>query len=437
MHATRPTSSLRLLIPIAAAALLAALLLLPAPVRAQDDTAPALLAANVDGTSLKLIYSEALDTGSVPATSAYSVVVGGATGVVPSSVAVSGAKVTLTLSTGAASSDTVTVTYTVPTSNPVQDLAENDAAALSAHAVVNYTDTTNHLPVFPTAPTTRSVAENTMPATQFGAAVTGTDADSSDTLYYTLPSGNSTFTIGINTGLLLTNLDLDYEDMTSYIVPVYVSDRKDVAGTADMVIDDTISVTINITNVNEAPAITTTTSTISKPEQTATTEILETYQASDEDALPNFTWTLTGTDAGDFVITKNSTTMDGELKFRNEPNFEIPADNDNNNIYTVTVSVSDGSLSAPPRNVTITVTNVNEQRPRLRAARRPRMSLRTPRPSTATQRPTWTCRTPSRGRWRLAGTAATSESTTMVGLSSKTRQTSRTSRTATATTSTT
>ena len=136
MLATHPVGYLRFLISIAALGLLAALLLLPAPVRAQtpDMTPPTLLAANVDGTSLKLIYSEALKTDSVPAASAYSVVVASATGVAPSSVAVSGAKVTLTLSTGAASGNTVTVTYTVPTTgNKLQDLANpgNDAAALT------------------------------------------------------------------------------------------------------------------------------------------------------------------------------------------------------------------------------------------------------------------------------------------------------------------
>ena len=187
MHATHPVGYLRFLISIAALGLLAALLLLPAPVRAQDGITPTLVVATVDGTSLKLIYSEALDTGSVPAASAYSVVVGSATGVAPSSVAVSGAKVTLTLSTGAASGDTVTVTYTKPGTNPLQDLASNDAAALSAQAVANNTGSTNNQPVFPTAPTTRSVAENTITATQFGTAVTATDGDS-DTLTYSLAS---------------------------------------------------------------------------------------------------------------------------------------------------------------------------------------------------------------------------------------------------------
>ena len=354
MHATHPVGYLRFLISIAALGLLAALLLLPAPVRAQDGITPTLVVATVDGTSLKLIYSEALDTGSVPAASAYSVVVGSATGVAPSSVAVSGAKVTLTLSTGAASGDTVTVTYTKPGTNPLQDLASNDAAALSAQAVANNTGSTNNQPVFPTAPTTRSVAENTITATQFGTAVTATDADSSDTLYYTLPSGFFAFAIGSNTGQLQTyNANLDYEDTASYIVPVYVSDRKNAAGTADTAIDDTISVTINVTNVNEAPMITSGANNVTKPEQTLTSEILATYAATDPDNGAVLTWMLGDDDAGDFTI------VGGELKFRNEPNFENPADNDNNNIYTVTVNVSDGSLSAT-QDVTITVTNVNE-----------------------------------------------------------------------------
>ena len=463
MHATHPVGYLRFLISIAALGLLAALLLLPAPVRAQDGITPTLVVASVDGTSLKLIYSEALDTGSVPAASAYSVVVGSATGVAPSSVAVSGTKVTLTLSTGAASGDTVTVTYTKPGTNPLQDLASNDAAALSAQAVANNTGSTNNQPVFLTAPTTRSVAENTITATQFGTAVTATDADSSDTLYYTLPSGFFAFAIGSNTGQLQTyNANLDYEDTASYIVPVYVSDRKNAAGTADTAIDDTISVTINVTNVNEAPTIsgvfsfgafpenttavgtytvadvdvgdshtwsvesdddgalfeisqsgvlsfktapdydmpvnsnnayvvtikvtdngsapmsgtllidievadvneppeiTTTGNTytaITKPEGTATSEILATYQADDPE-MGSLTWSLSGdtADLGNFTI------VGGVLRFRNEPDFESPVDNGNNNVYDVTVNVRDNNgLNVDDGiDVTVTVTNVDE-----------------------------------------------------------------------------
>ena len=96
-----------------------------------DTTVPTLSTATVDGTSLVLTYDEALDTSSEPATSDYSVSVAGGTGVAPSSVDVSGMTVTLTLGTAVTAEQTVTVTYTVPGSNPVQDAAGNDAVALT------------------------------------------------------------------------------------------------------------------------------------------------------------------------------------------------------------------------------------------------------------------------------------------------------------------
>ena len=216
----------------------------------RETIAPTLLVATVDGTSMALIYSEALDTGSVPAPSAYSVAVDGATGVAPSSVAVTGAKVKLTLSSEATSSDTVTVTYTQPGTNPLRDLAGNDAAALSTRAVTNNTGSTNNQPAFSSDAVTRSVAENTANGTAFGSAVTATGGDS-DTLTYSLPSGFLTFAIDTNTGQLQTSHGLNHEDTSSYLVPVYVSDDKDAAGNTDTAFDDTIAVTITVTNVDE------------------------------------------------------------------------------------------------------------------------------------------------------------------------------------------
>ncbi len=133
-----------------------------------------------------------------------------------------------------------------------------------------------------------------------------------------------------------------------------VTDSKEPDGTTDTVVDDAIAVTINVTDVNEVPDITTTTSTISKPEGTAPSEVLETYAATDPDVGDGLTWTLTGDDAGDFTI------VGRVLKFKNVPNFESPTDTGTNNVYNVTVNVSDGSLS-DTQDVTITVTNVNEK----------------------------------------------------------------------------
>ena len=325
-----------------------------------DSIDPTLVVATVDGTSLKLIYSEALDTGSVPAATAYSVVVGSATGVAPSSVAVSGAKVTLTLSTGAASGDTVTVTYTKPGTNPLQDLASNDAANLSARAVANNTGSTNSQPVFPTAPTTRSVAENTVTATQFGTAVTATDGDS-DTLTYSLPTGFSTFAIGTSTGQLQTLNTLDYESgTTSYLVPVYVRDNLSAAGAVDTAIDDTILVTISITNVNEKPSISGDESYVIDENTTA----LGTYTVADEDTADSHTWSVdTDTASGNEDRALFQINQSGVLSFRTAPDYDMPTSGGGSNVYYVRIKVTDSGSSAMSATLemTVEVEDVNER----------------------------------------------------------------------------
>ena len=88
------------------------------------NTAPVLETATVDGASLVLTYNEALDEGSEPAAGAYAVKLAGAAGVAPSSAAVSGRTVTLTLAAAAGHGQTVTLSYTVPTgtdAKPVRD----------------------------------------------------------------------------------------------------------------------------------------------------------------------------------------------------------------------------------------------------------------------------------------------------------------------------
>ncbi len=100
---------------------------------------PGLDTAIVDGASLVLTYHEDLDTGSVPAASAYSVVVDGGAGTAPSGVSVSGKTVTLTLASAVGSGQVVTVTYTAPASNPLQDASGLAAVPLTGQAVTNNT----------------------------------------------------------------------------------------------------------------------------------------------------------------------------------------------------------------------------------------------------------------------------------------------------------
>ena len=89
----------------------------------------------MDGTTLVLTHSEDLDTGSVPAASAYTVKVDGDAGTNPSAVSVGTRTVTLTLATAVIDGQMVTVSYGVPTSNPLQDVSGRNAPAFTDLAV--------------------------------------------------------------------------------------------------------------------------------------------------------------------------------------------------------------------------------------------------------------------------------------------------------------
>ena len=111
---------------------------------------------------------------------------------------------------------------------------------------INVTDVNeNRAPVFASGSTTRTIAENTPAGRNIGNPITATDADG-DTLTYTLGGTDvAAFSIVGTTGQLQTRAPLDYETKKAYAVTVTASDGK--GGT------DTISVAINVTDLNEAP----------------------------------------------------------------------------------------------------------------------------------------------------------------------------------------
>ena len=186
--------------------------------------------------------------------------------------------------------------------------------------------------------TTRSVSENTGSGVDIGAAVSATDADD-DVLTYSLSGTDETvFSIDTTTGQLSTSVSLDYEAKTSYSISITVSD-----GT----LTDSITVTINVTNVNEAPVFADGDSTTRSIAENVVADINigSAVSANDPDG-DNLTWTLGGTDAGSFSI--DGTT--GQLKTKATLDYETK------NAYTVTITVSDGRFTD-----TITVTiNVND-----------------------------------------------------------------------------
>ena len=209
--------------------------------------------------------------------------------------------------------------------------------------------------------TMRSLPENSTTVTNVWAAVAASDSDSGDTLTYGLKSGgdSGSFTILPTSGQIQTKTrtTYDYEaTKNSYTVTVAVHDGKDSAGNSSAAVDAEIEVTVDLTNVNEAPKFTGGTTGTIFPENS--TDEIETFTASDVDASTTFTWSVASADDGNFF----QITSSGVLSFMSAPDFENRADAGGNNVCTVRVTVTDNGSPAmsASRDVAVTVTNVNE-----------------------------------------------------------------------------
>ena len=199
--------------------------------------------------------------------------------------------------------------------------------------------------------------------TNVGGAVTARDTDSGDTLTYSLSgTDRASFNINTSTGQITTRsgVTYDFEGTNSYTVTVNVRDSKDSAGDADTATDDSITVTINLTNVNEAPTIQRGLASFNVNEN-FTPAVITIYSAVDMDASTTLTWSLEGDDAGHFRISTNMT-QEGFLWFQISPDYEDPADDDEDNVYNLTVKVTDNGSPrlTDTRDVALTILDLNE-----------------------------------------------------------------------------
>ena len=127
---------------------------------------------------MTLAFNEALSA-TTAATGAFSVVVNG-TPVTPSSATVSGSTVVLGLTSAVQSGDTVTFTYTDPTTgndaNAVQDSVGNDVASISATSVTNASTVDTRAPTYSSASTS---SDGTTITLTYSEALSATTASAS------------------------------------------------------------------------------------------------------------------------------------------------------------------------------------------------------------------------------------------------------------------
>ena len=131
-----------------------------------------------------------------------------------------------------------------------------DATADATIPVTIVVDDMNEPPEFDAGTATRTIAENTAADQDIGSPVTATDPDDY-TLSYSLGRTDAAiFRISASTGQLQTRAPLDYEVKSSYTVTVSVHDGKAIDGTPSQAADDTITVTITVTDVEEDGTLT-------------------------------------------------------------------------------------------------------------------------------------------------------------------------------------
>ena len=125
------------------------------------------------------------------------------------------------------------------------------------------------------------------------------------------------------------DFDTPADDDEDNVYNVTIQARDPESNTASL------SVTVTVTEVNEGPMITRQGSAPgSVPENHGVNQVLATYTASDPErpSVRITGWSTAGTDGGDFTINAL-----GELRFRNSPDYERPADSNRDNVYEVTM----------------------------------------------------------------------------------------------------
>ncbi len=157
--------------------------------------------------------------------------------------------------------------------------------------------------------TTRTVPENSSSGTHVGAALTATDGDSDELQWSLTGTDASSFQVIGNTGIIIVApmVTLDYETKSTYSVDVHVRDNKDAAGLPDNFIDDSIEVTITLTNADDPGTVTLPTEFTSWVAATAT--VTDPDVTDPDGAVTNLTWqwSIGNTPGGSFMNISGAT----------------------------------------------------------------------------------------------------------------------------------
>ena len=247
---------------------------------------------------------------------------------------------TLTFNAITSAGDDSTVTVSAFSGGTITGNVSTQALVSPVGKVVSAFVTDNSAPAFSSA-TTANFAEN---GTATAYATAATDAT---TITYSLSGADAAlFNIAPSTGAVSFKAAPDFEAKIDagadnvYNVTVTANDALGQSATH--------AVAITVTNVNEAPTVSSgAAGTV--VENAATNTVISTAMATDPDAGTTLAYSLGGTDAALFNIDAGT----GAVTLKASANFEAKAS------YAINVIASDGALTNT-KAVAVTVTDVNE-----------------------------------------------------------------------------
>jgi Ca2+-binding RTX toxin-like protein len=228
----------------------------------------------------------------------------------------------------------------------VVQVSDGSLAATQSIAVT-ITDV-NEAPVFGAVGAV-NFAENT-DANTIVATVTATDQDlPPNAITYTLTGTDSSLFSVDGSGNVTFNTSPDFESAhgPAYHVNVIATDNGSPTKSAT-----SSELTVNVTDVNEAPTLTVT-SLATIAENSPISTVVATSSTSDPDAGDTKTYSLAGTDAALFDVDTS-----GNVTFNAKPDFENPLHISPN--YSFDIVVTDAGGKSDTKAVALTVTNVNE-----------------------------------------------------------------------------
>ncbi|MDF1815972.1 MAG: cadherin domain-containing protein [Verrucomicrobiales bacterium] len=160
--------------------------------------------------------------------------------------------------------------------------------------------------------------------------------------------------------LALTGLNLADGDS---LFLLWTGDDVDGSGSRDEFALDNVVIT---PRVNAAPEITGgATATATFAENDSTTNIVYDVETTDDKDAEgsgltySFSTIYGGADNGQFNLDINT----GEITFKTSPDFDIAGDANSDNDYEIEITVTDGGLSTDVQNITVSVTNENDNSP--------------------------------------------------------------------------